>query len=79
MTKAIPVTLGQKVVLPAGWPVEDREYVVQSNCDLKNQGLWGCVTHREVFANNLQASIHEDDNRKHVVVWFCYEHGPEVP
>ena len=69
--------VGSTITIPSGWPVADREWRVEPACDKKDAGQWACVTHKEVFRNNLSASIHEDDNRRHVVVWLCWEHGPE--
>lgn len=73
------VDVGQTITWPTGFPVNaTRQHVVKPRCDL-NDGRWGCVTHQTMFANNLAASIHEEDPHRHVVVWLCDEHGPEVP
>lgn len=51
---------------------------VQPACDTKDQGQWYCVTHQEGFQNNMQQWSHCEAG-KHVLVWICFRHGPEVP
>lgn len=76
--KGTPVIEREIITIPAGWPVADRRFTVLPRCDL-GAGTWGCITHKELFRNNLEASSHEDDDAEHGVVWLCDEHGPEVP
>ena len=41
-------------------------------------GSWYCETHDESFRGNWMVTSHSDDNRKHVLVWVCADHGPEA-
>lgn len=55
------------------------ECVVGPKCDDVNApGSWRCVTHDEGFDNQLQKDFHIHSG-KHVLVWICSAHGPEVP
>lgn len=78
--KGTQVAAGTTITTPIGWPwpVDRRESVVAPACAGK-AGLWACITHKEVFANNFEADVHEHDDRRHAVVWLCPEHGPEGP
>lgn len=88
MTAVVPKTdgrvtvpdAGEKIVFPVGFPAVDTELVVKQGCPgvRDSAGQWACVTHKLTFPNNLQASSHEMDGR-HLVVWLCFDHGPEVP
>lgn len=42
-------------------------------------GRWWCLTHQEQFVNNISKDGHIDDDREHVLAWFCFDHGLEVP
>lgn len=69
---------GETVIIPVGWPAQVTSRPVAKPCG-STEGQWACSTHHLVFPNNLEASAHEDvdDGSHHVVVWLCYEHGPE--
>lgn len=53
------------------------ELVVGPKCG-ENSGRWCCATHHEAFDNQMQKDFHIGRGR-HVLVWWCYQHGPEVP
>jgi len=54
--------------------------VVETACANKDGGHWFCGVHDEHFPNNMSWWSHVDaDPRKHLAVWMCHEHGPEVP
>ena len=78
--KATHVPTGDTIIHPIGWPwpVDRRESTVQEPCT-GEAGHWACVTHKEVFQNNLEADAHQSDAREHAVVWLCPTHGPEGP
>jgi hypothetical protein len=40
-----------------------------------NHGMWYCETHQELFANNFSKSVHVDKRGRHLMAWFCLEHG----
>lgn len=73
------VAAGEVIAFPAGFPAALVDHTVKPRCAGPGDGQWGCVTHQLVFMNNLQADIHEHDDKPHVAVWLCFEHGPEVP
>lgn len=56
--------LGERTVAPA--------------CANKENGQWFCVTHQEGFQHNWDMWGHREHGR-HVIVWICFEHGPEQP
>lgn len=65
---------GMKVRGNNGQPV-----TIQPKCST-DRGFWFCVTHREQFANQFEKDSHIHGNSKHVLAWFCLEHGQlEVP
>jgi hypothetical protein len=53
-------------------------YTVGPKCESQLPGAWVCVTHAEVFRNQLAKDGHIDAG-EHVLAWVCGEHGPEVP
>lgn len=66
-----------------GYGGRRREYRVGPKCET-NSGQWICVTHGEVFDNQLQKDIHIGQyggyaGQAHVLAWWCHTHGPEVP
>lgn len=72
-----PATEGQAFTISAGPENTPAEYVVAPKCD-GTEGRWLCVTHGEVFPNQLAKDSHIDRG-EHVLTWVCLEHGPEVP
>jgi hypothetical protein len=50
---------------------------VQSLCNDPAGGHWLCVTHQEhlVVGSELQKHL---STGSHNLVWFCYQHGPEM-
>lgn len=48
------------------------EYEVHDACSV-DDGRWVCLTHGEVFINNLQLWNHTHSG-EHKLVWFCYHH-----
>lgn len=34
-------------------------------------GSWYCLTHEQLFANQLVKDVHIDDDRSHVLAWIC--------
>lgn len=57
-------------------------YTVGPSCG-ENHGRWHCITHDEGFTNNLMKDHHIDpprrNGKRHVMVWICFDHGPEQP
>lgn len=46
---------------------------------LANTGNWYCVTHQEMFANQINKDFHLSGKGRHVLAWFCHTHGLEAP
>lgn len=70
---------GDVVYFPEHLIDTDKSGPVAASCDDRTiSGRWACSTHREMFTNNLQASIHEDGGT-HLSYWWCDLHGPEAP
>lgn len=42
-------------------------------------GRWYCLTHDEVFPNNLTTDGHIESAGHHVMAWLCPDHGVETP
>lgn len=66
-----------KVTTYRGGNEVEEELTVGPKCD-KSGGQWLCATHDKNFANNMQKDFHIGRG-KHVLVWFCFTHGAEVP
>jgi hypothetical protein len=55
------------------------DYLVQPSCS-GVPGFHYCVPHPDADArNNMSFNSHVDGPGKHVEVWICPLHGPEVP
>lgn len=52
-------------------------YTVAESCGA-NDGHWYCVTHDELFANQLAKDSHISRGT-HRLAWACWTHGPEKP
>lgn len=76
---------GQLIELAEGPDRILRSVEVGPACELKTNGVWYCVTHRESFQNQFQKDGHinwehgDPPRAKHVLAWICFTHGPEVP
>ena len=57
----------------------ERDVVVAEACDPNAAGHHYCATHGESFPNNLSVNSHAEERGTHVLVWACFEHGPEAP
>ncbi len=70
--RIIPATEGQT------FTELKRLWVVKPKCTTNN-GHWYCITHHEMFRNQMEKDGHISRG-KHVMVWWCREHDePEVP
>ena len=69
-----PVTAAKK---GTQFETEGQKYTVGPKCT-ENDGRWYCLTHDTSFPNQLQKDVHISWG-EHVLTWFCFEHGPEVP
>jgi hypothetical protein len=51
--------------------------IVQLPCNNPASGHWLCLTHQEhlIVASELPKHLSEGH---HDLVWFCYQHGPEM-
>ncbi len=54
-----------------------QELKVGSKCST-NKGNWFCITHDKGFQDQFQKNVHIYQGQ-HILVWTCFEHGPEVP
>ena len=71
--------IGESVRLRWDTP-EQADHLVQPACSLPVGGHHYCATHPDADVwNNLMMSSHVDGPGRHVEVWICNEHGPEVP
>jgi len=50
----------------------------QSACTAKTDGRWICATHKMFFENQMQKDSHISTG-KHLLAWYCFEHGIETP
>jgi hypothetical protein len=50
---------------------------VQSPCNNLTGGHWLCLTHQEHLIRTPELGRHLSEGSHHLV-WFCYEHGPEM-
>ncbi len=69
--RVVPATVGQTFMK------DGEELTVGEKCAL-DSGAWYCITHGKGFTNNLGKDNHIHRG-KHVMVWLCFVHGPEVP
>ncbi len=68
-----------KVLLGATVKMDGKEQIVKPPCEQKNNGSWYCVTHDYHATNRWDKDSHISTTGKHVMAWFCNEHGLEVP
>lgn len=66
--------------IPMDWRRDGHtDYLVRPSC----KGSFGyhyCVSHPDAdVRNNMSFNSHLEGPGKHVEVWVCPEHGPEVP
>ena len=50
---------------------------VQRPCNDPTGGHWLCLTHQEHLIIASEMGRHISEGRHHLV-WFCYQHGPEM-
>ena len=67
-----------KITMWVGGHQRKVDHTVKPACNEKHDGTWVCVTHDEIFDNQLQKDIHINTGT-HELVWFCRQHGAEVP
>jgi hypothetical protein len=75
MTLSAPA-IGDKIKVEYGNGDVDTA-VVSGPCDDSKSGRWYCVTHRQIFDNQMQKDSHIGRG-SHKMVWLCFHHGPEV-
>lgn len=60
-------------------PTGHVDYLVQPSCG-GSRGAHYCPLHPEAdVRSNMSYNSHLEGPGKHVEVWLCAEHGPEVP
>ncbi|HXS46444.1 MAG TPA: hypothetical protein VN756_03165 [Solirubrobacterales bacterium] len=72
------ITAGEALRL--GWQTPGQaDYLAQPSCK-GTKGRHYCATHPDADVhNNLAFDFHLEESGKHVEVWLCDDHGPEVP
>jgi len=73
MAEPVAIEIGATGVL------QDVAFTAKESCG-SNGGRWACVTHNEVFTNQLMKDSHIGSNKKPcTLVWICPDHGVERP
>lgn len=75
-----PRQLVHKTTEGTTFTFRDEAYTVAPKCNVNtSRGRWLCVTHPQIFDNQLQKDTHIHEG-EHELAWFCPVHGLyEVP